>query len=113
MEEREKRSRRKFTAEFKAEAVRLVETSGRSVVEVARDLGIDRTGLRAWIKQARIDAGKGPPSALTTEEKAELTALRKEVRVLKEEREILKKRRPSSRKRVDEICIHRRGEGAA
>jgi len=43
------------------------------------------------VTQARIDAGSGPPGALTTEEKAELAALRKENRILKEEREILKK----------------------
>ena len=91
MEEKGKRKRRRFTPEFKAEAVRLVETSGRTCAEVARDLGIQPTGLRAWVEQARIDAGKGAPDALTSDEKKELAALRKENRVLKEEREILKK----------------------
>lgn len=92
MEAKKKRKpRRTFTPEFKAEAVRLVEQSGRSCSEVARDLGIQSTNLRNWLEQARVDAGKGPPGALTTEERAELAALRKEVRQLKEDREILKK----------------------
>ena len=90
-EKKPRRPRRKFTREFKAEAVRLVETSGRSVWVVARDLGVDGRSLSEWVKQARIDSGNGPSDALTTEEKRELTALRKEIRVLKEEREILKK----------------------
>lgn len=90
MEEKKKRPRRIFAPEFKAEAVRLVE-NGRAFGEVARSLGIQPTNLRNWVKQARIDAGKGPPGALTTEERAELTALRKENRQLKEDREILKK----------------------
>jgi transposase len=92
MEEKGKRKRRSFTPEYKAEAVRLVETSGRTCAEIARDLGIQPTGLRAWVEQARIDAGKGrQPDALTSDEKKELAALRKENRTLREEREILKK----------------------
>jgi len=90
MEGKKKRVRRKFTAEFKAEAVRLVE-GGKTAWEVSRDLGISHHSLRTWVEQARVDAGNGPAGALTTEERAELAALRKEVRVLKEEREILKK----------------------
>ncbi len=91
MAEKKRRPRRSFTAEFKAEAVRLVETTGRTVAHVARDLGVQATSLRIWVEQARVDAGKGSPGALTTDEKLELAALRKENRVLKEEREILKK----------------------
>ena len=91
MEAKKSGARRRFTTEFKSEAVRLVEQTGRSCAEVARDLGIQPTNLRNWVEQARIDAGKGPPGTLTTEERAELTALRKENRQLKEDREILKK----------------------
>ena len=68
-----------------------MESTGRSVAQIARDLDIDQKSLSAWLKQTHVDAGKGPPGALTSEEKAELASLRKEVRVLKEEREILKK----------------------
>lgn len=86
-----KRKRRTFTAEFKAEAVRLVEKTGKSISEVERDLGLSRSILNLWVKQARIDAGKGPPGALTSEEKAELTRLRKQVRDLEMEKSLLKK----------------------
>lgn len=91
MEKREQRRRRTFTSEYKAKAVELVRSSGKSVSEVARDLDLTISSLRNWLKQAEIDAGRGPAGALTTEERAELGRLRKEVRVLKEEREILKK----------------------
>lgn len=91
MDGKKKRPRRVFTAEFKAEAVRLVRSSGKSVSQVARDLGLERHSLSQWLKQAEVDAGRGPEGALTTEERAELAALRKENRQLKEDREILKK----------------------
>ena len=92
MEEKKKRrARRTFTDEFKAEAVRLAEMSGHTLYAVAHDLGIPTKSLRTWVTRARADAGKGPPGVLTSDERAELAALRKENRLLKEEREILKK----------------------
>ena len=87
----EKRRRRTFTDEFKAQTVELVRKSGKTVTEVARDLDLTVSVLRTWVRQADIDAGRGPAGALTTEEREELSRLRKENRVLKEEREILKK----------------------
>jgi transposase len=89
------RPRRNFTAEFKAETVVLVRSSGTSIRQVCRDLDLTETAVRRWVEQAEIDAGKRP--GLTTDERAELAQLRRENRVLREEREILKKRRPSSR----------------
>ena len=89
--EKGKRPRRQFTDEFKSRAVDLVLKQGLAVSRAARDLGIYETSLSNWVKQAQIDQGKGPPGALTTEERQELAALRKENRVLKEERDILKK----------------------
>ena len=86
-----KRKRRKFTAEFKAEAVRLCQVGDRSVGQVARDLDLTETALREWVKAAAIDAGKGPAGALTTAERDELTRLRRENKRLQMEREILKK----------------------
>ncbi len=86
-----RRQRRTFTAEQKQEAVRLVQTSGRSAYQVARDLDLSESALRRWVKQAEIDAGDGPPGALTTEELAELRALRRENRRLRMERDFLKK----------------------
>ena len=81
----------KETAEFRAEAVRLVEAGGQSLRQVARDLGLSVETLRRWVLRARTDAGAGPPGALTTDERAELQRLRREVRTLQMEREILKK----------------------
>ena len=85
-----RRKRRRFTDEQKAEAVRLVQTSGKSVYRVARELDLTETALRRWVKQAEIDAGDGPPGALSTEEKAELRRLRRENQRLKMERDFLK-----------------------
>jgi transposase-like protein len=87
----ERRKRRAFTREFKAETVRLVVEGGRSIPEVARDLELTESALRAWVRQAEVDAGRGKPGALTTEEREELGRLRREVKTLRLEREILKK----------------------
>lgn len=87
----QKRKRRVFTKEFKAEAVRLVLKEGMSVAEVARDLDVARSGLGKWVEQAKVDRGDGADGALTSEEREELRKLRRENRVLKQEREILKK----------------------
>ena len=86
-----KRQRRSFTAEFKSEAVRLVQLGGKSLPQVARDLDLTESALREWVKQAEVDAGKGPPEALTTAERNELQELRRRVKRLEMEREILKK----------------------
>ena len=86
-----KRKRRAFTKEFKAEAVRVVQASGKTVGAVARELDLTETALRAWVRQVGIDAGHGPAGALTTEEREELGRLRREVRTLRMERDILKK----------------------
>ena len=85
-----RRARRQFTAEQKAQAVRLVAETG-NLAQVARDLDLTRTSLRSWVKQAEVDAGQGPGGALTTEEKAELRRLRREVKTLRMERDFLKK----------------------
>ena len=85
---RERRSRRAFTKEFKAQVVELVH-SGRSITDVARDLDLTRSAVRDWVRQAEVDTGQR--EGLATAEREELTRLRKEVRVLQEEREILKK----------------------
>ncbi len=79
-----------ISPEFKAKAVQLVRTSGKTVAEIARDLDLTPSALGTWVKQANIGAGRGAPGALTTEERKELARLRKENKVLKEEREILK-----------------------
>ena len=86
-----KRRRRQFTAEFKADAVRLVTKGGLSFAQASADLGIHESSLREWARRTKVDAGDGPPGELSTRERAELAKLRRENRILREEREILKK----------------------
>ncbi|WP_327258331.1 transposase [Streptomyces sp. NBC_01240] len=90
---------KRYTSEFKRDAVALVRSSGRNVTEVARELGVSPEGLRGWVKQAKADRGEGAPGALTTAEKEELQRLRRENREQQQTIEILKKQRPSSRRR--------------
>lgn len=85
----ERRARREFSEEFKARTVDLIESSGKSINEVCRELDLTETAVRRWVKQAHIDDGKAP--GLTSDERAELARLRRENRVLREEREILRK----------------------
>ncbi len=74
-----KRKRRSFAREYKAEVVRPIPKSGKSVGAVARELDLTETAVRRWLKQAEIDSGEGPEGALTTAEREELAALRKRV----------------------------------
>jgi len=85
-----KRKRRKYAAEQKADAVRLIRRLG-SISQVAQDLDIGEGSLRLWLRQADIDDGSGPEGALTTEDKEELRKLRRENKTLKMERDFLKK----------------------
>ena len=79
--------RRKFTSEFKQEAVALVRRSGQSANQVAKELGVSQTALSRWLREATT-APVGPKGMLATEE---LRALRREVTQLRMERDILKK----------------------
>jgi transposase len=83
------RSRPPYPPEFKAEAVRLYHTSGRSLQEVAGDLGVTANSLREWTRRAEVEDGSR--EGLTQAEREELSRLRRENRILKEEREILRK----------------------
>ncbi len=78
-----------YPPEFKAEAVRLVHGSGKSLSTLAKDLGVADQTLRNWVRQAETDSGVR--EGLTSDERAELRHLRREVRTLRQEREILKK----------------------
>src|SRR2546430_15273382 len=73
-----KRRRRSFSPEFKAEAVKVVQQSGKSPGTVARELDLTETALRRWVAQAESDAGRGHGGALTTDERTELAHLRRE-----------------------------------
>jgi transposase-like protein len=85
------KKRRKYSAEFKAEVVKLVLQGGRTRGSVAEELGVPSTCVSHWVAQAETDAGRGEPGALTTDERVELAQLRRDNKRLLEEREILKK----------------------
>ena len=82
------RKKRRYTEDFKRDAVKLVEVEGLPVAAVARDLGVNVNSLYKWVRDATPQETSGD---ISTDERAELLRLRKENRVLKEEREILKK----------------------
>ena len=85
-----RRARRQFSDEFRAGAVRLVLDEGKTIGAVARELDLTPSALSNWVRQAQADRTKGR-TGLTTEERTELAALRKENRQLRMERDILKK----------------------
>ncbi len=91
MERKRPRARRSFTAAFKAEIVELCQGGDRSVGQVARDFDLTETAVREWVRQAERDAGTSTDGGLTSTERAELAALRRENRRLREDVEILKR----------------------
>ncbi|MDJ0385850.1 transposase [Streptomyces sp. G-G2] len=82
---------KRYTVEFKRDAVALALSSDKTVTEVARDLGVSPEGLRGWVKQAAVDRGEGPTGALTSAEREELGQLRRKVRELEKTVDILGK----------------------
>ena len=86
------RVRRKFTAEFKREAVKLADQPGRSMTAVARELGIERSVLKHWIDNfaaGRYEKDKALP--LKAAQQQENEQLRRELAKVRMERDILKK----------------------
>lgn len=86
-----RRKRRKFTAQFKADAARLVTSGAKTIAEVTKEFDLTETALREWVRRAEADAGTGSSDALTTAERAELIELRKKLKRVEMERDILKK----------------------
>ena len=78
-----------YSLEFRAEAVRLLRSSGRSIPQLAAELGVSPQSLRNWSRQIDVDEGKA--AGLSSDEREELRRLRRELRTVTEEREILKK----------------------
>ena len=83
------RTRPPYPPEFRREALELLNVSGKSISQVAKDLDVSEQTLSNWRRQARIDAGE--QEGLSSDEREELRRLRKENRTLQMEKEILKK----------------------
>jgi transposase-like protein len=82
--------RRKFSPQFKAEAVQMVIESGRPIAEIARDLGVNDGTLGNWVKLWR-DENPVPEKALSPVERARVSEMEEEIRRLRMENEFLKK----------------------
>ncbi len=78
-----------YSEEFRREAVGLLRSSGRTVPQLAAELGCSPQSLRNWSRQIDVDEGKA--AGLSSDEREELRRLRRELRVVTEEREILRK----------------------
>jgi transposase len=100
--------RRKFSREFKLEAVKLVRERGVSVSQVARDLDLHENVLRKWVREQTADPGSAfPGHGVLKPEQQEIERLRRELARMKAERDILKKRRPTSPGTRYEVRVHR------
>ena len=86
-----KRKRRSFTPEFKAETVRVIRESGKSIGVVSRELGLTETSVRHWVEAEAAAPRRGSISTVGMTEREELERLRREVKRLRMERDILKK----------------------
>src|SRR5580658_363595 len=89
MERKKPRQRRSFTPEFKAEIVELCQRGERSIGQVAKDFDLTETNVRTWVKQAEVDQGER--LGLTTDERDELSKLRRENRTFRADGEIRKR----------------------
>ena len=116
-----KTTKRRFTDEFKREAVALWETSGRTQAEIARVLGITPTMLRRWQRGLGVNSGKPaaqPPTSTMVspaDQASEIARLRRELDRTRMERDILKKAMVGStgrRKGIDFIMSRRFRNGA-
>jgi transposase len=114
MERSKPRPRRSFTPEFKAEIVELCGRGERSIGQVAGDFDLTETAVREWVRQAERDAGSRRDGGLTSAERQELSALRRENRRRREDVEISSERRGASPRRPGEpVSVHRGGKDTA
>jgi transposase len=91
MSTKKTKQRRKFSPEYKQEVVRLCRDTGKAPHAIAAELGLTPSAVANWVQQAKVDATGSLNGPLTTSERQELSALRREVRTLRQERDILKK----------------------
>jgi transposase len=82
---------RRYTPEFKRDAVALLRSSGRPIAEVARELGITDTSLGAWAREEAMMSNNGDMKQQTDSDKQEADRLRKRIRELETEIDILKR----------------------
>lgn len=82
-------NRRRFTEEFKRDAVELVHATGRPIAQIAQELGIYDSTLGNWVRQDRIDRGEA--EGLTSDEQTRLRQLEAENAKLRMERDLLKR----------------------
>lgn len=97
LDRRGRRAQKPYPAEYRAQMVELVR-SGRSPESLEKEFGVTAPTIRSWVRQADRDSGTRA-DGLTTSERAELAALRRENRHLREERDILKNSRPGPLRR--------------
>lgn len=89
MARKKPRPRRSFTPEFKAEIVDACRRGDRTIGQVAKDFDLTETAVREWVKQADIDGGRR--DGLTSDEREELSRLRRENRRLQADVDLLKR----------------------
>ena len=80
-----------FSQEFKKEAVELLRSSGKTSLEIAKDLGINRDNLLRWNRELEDEERKTGTVTINPEDTDEIKKLKKEMAILKQERDILKK----------------------
>lgn len=89
--------KQQYTAEFKQEAVRLVESTGKSCAQIARDLGVPAHSVVRWKQQQEVKRAKGRPVftgrgiAGRSEQEDRIKHLERELDIARQERDILKK----------------------
>ena len=88
-EQQQPRSKRRFTPEFRREAVEVVRTTGRPIAQIARELGIYDSTLGNWARQDRID--RGEQDGLSSDQQARLRELEADNARLRMERDLLKR----------------------
>src|SRR4030095_10375688 len=104
MDRSKRRVRLSCTPKFKAEIVELCGRGDRSIGQVARDFDLTETAVREWVRQAERDAGTGD-GGLTSAERQELAALRRENRRLRGDVEILRRATAFFAKETRGTCI--------
>lgn len=81
---------KRYTDEFRSEAVKQVTERGNAVVDVANRLGIAKHTLCGWVQKAKFDAGVEAVPKAQANDSAELRRVKAELRRVTEERDILK-----------------------